>query len=106
MDNKTNAINGCNGGCRLNPYTKLCEFKGMTSTNLKSKLIDYSRYERYTFKISIVLFLDDFFQGEKGLCGRKENLLGHYHSIQVAKIECNKDSHCIGIQEINGITKV
>ena len=49
------------------------------------------------------MFLDDFFQGEKGLCGRKENLLGHYNTIQVAKIECNKDNHCIGIQEINGI---
>ena len=37
------------------------------------------------------------------MCGSKENLLGNYNSIQVAKIECNKDNHCIGIQENIGI---
>ena len=54
------------------------------------------------FKISIVFFLDDFFQREIGMCGSKENLNGNYNSIQVAKIECNKDNHCVGIQEKKG----
>ena len=33
INNNTNAVNGCNGNCRLNSHTNFCEFKGMAHTD-------------------------------------------------------------------------
>ena len=65
MDNKTNSMNGCIGDCHLNPYTKLCEFKGMISTNFKLKRIN--RQERYTSKYQLYCF-QMIFSKEKRDC--------------------------------------
>ena len=44
--------------------------------------------------------LDDFFARQKGICSSEQNIYNDYFdNLKLAKLACNKDSHCIGVQQ-------
>ena len=61
-------------------------------------------------KCFIYSYLDNYFPKERGVCSNPGNLHGRYDSLKLAKIACNRDSHCIGVQdtkcETSGIFKI
>ena len=61
-------------------------------------------------KCFIYSYLDNYFPKERGVCSNPDNLHGRYDSLKLAKIACNRDSHCIGVQdtkcETSGIFKI
>ena len=50
-------------------------------------------------KYYISLPLDQYYPRERGSCSHEDNLHGRYSSLQDAKVECNRDIRCIGVED-------